>query len=318
MPIHENGQEGKKYYALQPLAMGGTPQSKFEALYEEAGQAHPALHKITRDITGKFGGHVLMAPLKLHDVAWAKLSRGDANKAIADGDIAKLNDIVRATVKFTTFAALLKAQRYMEQAYEGIVYDRFKDGATESGYRDVKHVLKVPVHVKNRRTHHICELQFHTMQTRNAYEVFHPIYDVLRRMGKEGAAQPLIIPAEESANLGGKLRKTWSTMLIRHIGGQALVHQLYDIVRLFYADSTLETLRKGPVDLSKQDVERLIEMGPVIHDAYYRNMMNAQVMVDGKLQPVVNGQARNAIYSKQQVAARKAEQEKFPPSKVYI
>jgi len=29
-------------------------------------------------------------------------------------------------------------------------------------------------------------------------------------------------------------------------------------------------------------------------------------------------QGRNAIYSKQQVAARKAEQEKFPPSKVYI
>lgn len=318
MPIHENGKEGKKYYALQPLAMGGTPQSKFEALYEEAGQAHPALHKITRDITGKFGGHVLMAPLKLHDVAWAKLSRGDANKAIADGDIAKLNDIVRATVKFTTFAALLKAQRYMEQAYEGIVYDRYKDGATESGYRDVKYVLKVPVQVKNRKTHHICELQFHTMQTRNAYEVFHPIYDVLRRMGKDGAAQPITIPAQESADLGGKLRKTWSTMLIRHIGGQAMVHQLYDIVRLFYADSTLERLRKGPVDLSKQDVEHLIEMGPVIHAAYYGNMMNAQVMVDGKLQAVVDGEGRKAIYSRQQIEDRRTEQGKHAPSKVYI
>jgi len=318
MPIYENGKEGKKYYALQPLIMDGTPKQKFETLYAEAAAAHPALHKITRDITSKFGGHVLMAPLKLRETAWGKLSRGDASKAIADGEIAKLNDIVRATVKFATFAALLKAQRYMDQAYEGIVYDRYKDGATESGYRDVKYVLKVPVHTQNRKTHHICELQFHTMQSRNAYEVFHPIYDVLRRMGKEGAAQPITIPAEESADLGGKLRKTWSTMLIRHIGGQDVVHCLYDIVRLFYVDSPLETLRKGPVDLSKQEVESLIEMGPIIHEAYYRSMMNARVMVDGKLQPVVDGEARNAIYSKQQIAARQAEQKKFAPSKVYI
>jgi len=318
MPIHENGNEGKKYYALQPLAPDGTPRHQFDTLYAEAGVAHPALHRIARDITGKFGGHVLMAPLKLREVAWAKLSRGDASKAVADGDIAKLNDIVRATVKFATFAALLKAQRYMEQAYDGIVYDRYKDGATESGYRDVKYVLKVPVHVRNRQTHHICELQLHTMQSRNAYEVFHPIYEVLRRMGKEGAAQPITIPADESADLGGKLRKTWSTMLIRHIGGQEIVHRLYDIVRLFYLDSTLETPGQGPVDLSKQEVERLIEMGPIIHEAYYRNMMNARVMVDGKLQPVVDGAARNAIYSPQQVAARQAEQKKFAPSKVYI
>lgn len=318
MPIYENGKEGKKYYALQQLALTGSPRAKFEALYDEAGKAHPALHKITRDITAKFGGHILMAPLKLREVAWAKLSRGDANKAVADGEIAKLNDIVRATVKFTTFAALLKAQHYMEQAYEGIVYDRYKDGATESGYRDVKYVLKVPVQMQNRNTHHICELQFHTMQSRNAYEVFHPIYDVLRRMGKEGAAQPLTIPAEESANLGGTLRKTWATMLMRHIGGQDIVHRLYDIVRLFYVDSTLETLGKGPVELSKQDVARLIEMGPIIHEAYYRSMMNARVMVDGKLQSVVDGASRNAIYSKEQIAARQAEQKNYAPSKVYI
>jgi len=316
MPIYKNGKE--KYYALQELAKNGTPKEKFDILYAEANQAHPALHEITRQVARKFGGHILMAPLKLRDVAWAKLSRGDASKVVADAEIAKLNDIVRATVKFATFAALLKAQRYMDQTYDGIVYDRYKDGATESGYRDVKYVLKVPVQSQNRKTHHICELQFHTVQSRDAYEVFHPIYEVLRRMGKEGAAQPITIKKEDTADLGAKLRQTWSTMLIRHIGGQDIVHAFYEIVRLFYLDSTLETLSEGPVELSKQDVESLIEMGPIIHEAYYRNMKNARVVVDGKLQPVLDGQARKGIYSNQKIAANQAALKGVVPNKVFI
>lgn len=149
-------------------------------------------------------------------------------------------------------------------------------------------------------------------------EVFHPIYDVLRRMGKEGAAQPITIPAEDTADLGEKLRQTWSTMLLRHIGGQDIVHDFYDIVRLFYVDSPLETLRQGPVELSKEDVQGLIEMGPIIHEAYCRNMKNARVMVDGKLQPVVDGQARKAIYSNQKIAANQAAQKGVVQSKAYI
>ena len=317
MPIYNNGKD-KKYYALQPLAKNGSAREKFDTLYAEASAAHPILHEITRLIARKFGGQILMAPLKLREVAWDKLSRGDPNKDVADAEIAKLNDIVRATVKFATFAALLKAQRHMDKTYDGIIYDRYKDGATENGYRDVKYVLKVVVPSKKGPTHHICELQFHTMQSRDAYEVFHPIYEVLRRMGKDGAAQPITIPEDDTADLGAKLRQTWSTMLLRHIGGQDIVHDLYDIVLLFYDDPTLETLREGEVELSLAQVESLIDMGPIIHEAYYRNMKNARVMVNGKLQPVVDGQARKAIYSKQKIAAKQEAMKDVVQSKVYI
>jgi hypothetical protein len=317
MPIYNNGKD-KKYYALQPLAKNGSPREKFDALYAQANAAHPRLHDITREIARKYGGQILMAPLKQREVAWGKLSRGDANKVVADAEIAKLNDIVRATVKFATFAALIKAQRHMDKNYEGIIYDRYKDGATESGYRDVKYVLKVTVPSQGGPTHHICELQFHTVQSRDAYEVFHPIYEVLRRMGKEGAAQPITIKAADAADLGPKLRQTWSTMLLRHIGGQDIVHSFYDIVRLFYMDPPLETPREGEVELSKADVESLIELGPIIHEAYYRNMKNARVMVDGKLQPVIDGQARKAIYSNQKIAAKQAAMKDVVQSKVYI
>jgi len=121
-----------------------------------------------------------------------------------------------------------------------------------------------------------------------------------------------------TADLGPKLRQTWSTMLLRHIGGQDIVHSFYDIVRLFYMDPPLETLREGEVELSKADVESLIELGPIIHEAYYRNMKNARVMVDGKLQPVIDGQARKAIYSNQKIAAKQAAMKDVVQSKVYI
>src|SRR3954468_12537295 len=108
MPIYKNG-KGNKYYALQELAANGTPREKFDILYAQASLALPALHDITRELARKFGGRIVVAPLKLRDVAWDKLSRGDAKKPVDVADIAKLNDIVRATVKFPTFAALLKA-----------------------------------------------------------------------------------------------------------------------------------------------------------------------------------------------------------------
>lgn len=317
MPIHKNAKENK-YYALQDLARNGTPKEKFDVLYDEASHAVPALHKITRELARRFDGRIVMAPLKDKDTAWKKLSRGDANKVVDVAEIAKLNDIVRATVKFATFSALLKAQRYMDKSYDGIVYDRYKDGPTESGYRDVKYVLKVPVNSGIRQTHHICELQLHTTQSRDAYQVFHPIYEVLRRMGKDGVAQSLTIPANESDALGGKLRHTWSTMQVRHIGGQDIVHCLHDIVARFFTDPALLKPRAGPIELSKAEVESLIEMGPIIHEAYYRNMKNAMVMVNGKLQPVLDGQAQKAIYSNQKIVANKAMQDQYMQGKQVV
>ncbi len=314
MPTYKNAKE-HKYYALQDLAKKGTPEEKFKALYEEANHAVPKLHKITKEVARRYGGKIIVAKLKDSKVAWEKLSRGDSKKGVDEAEIAKLNDIVRATVQFKTFADLLKAQRYIDRTYDGIVYDRYKDGATENGYRDVKYVLKVAVDMPNRSTHHICELQLHTAQSSKAYKVFHPIYEVLRRMGKNGEARPISIPADETADLGEKLRATWSTMQLRQIGGQELVHCLYDIVAHFYTDKALMQPRNGKVDLSKEEVECLIDMGPIIHEAYHRNMMNAMVVVDGKLQPVVNGLASKGIHSNAKVLAQQKAQVEYMKGK---
>jgi len=296
MPIQKNHHEFK-YYANQALKLHGTPLEKFTALYEEARKGREELLIVAAELANRFNGTKKVPSLKRNDVAWLKTIRGrPANSQPSDSDIAKLNDLARGSVYFARFEDLNRAKAFINQNYDdGIIFDRFEDGEEESGYRDVKYLLKLRIDPNDASKYHVCELQLHTTFTREAYSKFHPIYEITRRAGKGGALSTVTLPAKDVAELAPKLVSTYRTVKIRHMGGAEVANAFYKVIVKFHTDKKLSAVKKGDVTLDANDLKALKEIGPVINNAYFEQMHHAMVMIDGKLQPALSFEAKKSL-----------------------
>ncbi len=297
MPMHKNNHEFK-YYANQTLQARATQRDKFLALYAEAKLGREELLAVAAEVAGRFNGTKKVPSLKNSDVAWEKTIRGKpANSQPSNSDIAKLNDLARGSVYFPRLADLNNAKEFINQKYNCIIFDRFEDGAEDSGYRDVKYLLKLKIDSKGGSEYHVCELQLHTTFTRDSYGKIHPIYEIIRRAGKKGEQSTVTVPADEVPKLAKQLWETYRTVRIRHMGGIQVTNAFYAVIVKFHTDDKLSKAKNVPVTLDSDDLEALQKMMPVINDAYFKQMQHAWVMIDGKLQQSVNRDAQNTIDS---------------------
>jgi hypothetical protein len=317
MPIFKND-PFTKYYAEQALILQGTPWEKFSALYDEAAKGREELLAVAAEIANSFNGRKKVPSLKRNDVAWEKTRRGkDANAMPSDRDIAKLNDLARGTVVFTRFADIELAKEFVKKNYHGVIFDRFEDGEEVSGYRDIKYLLKLPIDVKGVKKHHICELQLHMTFTQAAYGKIHPIYEITRLAGKGGKGG-VTVPAKSVKELAPQLLATYRTARIRHMGGIDLTNAFYNVIVKFHVDKSLSKVKEADVHLDEADVQALRDMSPVINNAYYTQMQNAWVTVDGKLQQAVNGDAQKHLAKIGVGLQKQQEMEKAKPNIKYV
>jgi hypothetical protein len=294
MPIVKNT-PFVKYYAEQTLKNQGSSWEKFDELYKEAALAREELFIVATEIAKRFNGLRKVPELKRKDVAWEKTRRGKGPNAVpSDRDIAKLNDLARGSVFFNRFADIELAKAYFKQNYDGMVFDRFEDGEEESGYRDIKYLLKLDINVDGVTKKHICELQLHVSFTKAAYNMIHPIYEITRLAGKGGKGG-VDVSAKSVEDLAPKLLATYRTAKVRHMGGIALTNAFFNVIVKFYVDKNLSKAKSVGIHLDEADVQALRDMSPVINNAYYTQMQHASVMVDGKLVKAVDSDAQNKL-----------------------
>lgn len=291
MPIYKNT-PSVKYYASQELENKGSTRKNFDQLYKEAALARKELLIVAADVAQRFNGLKQVPALKNVDTAWEKTRRGKGpNAEPTDADIAKLNDIARGSVIFYRFADIELAKEYFDKYYHGMYFDRFEDGEEESGYRDIKYLLRLEINVDGKTKTHVCELQLHVTFTKAAYTMIHPIYEITRLAGKDGKG-PVTVSADLVEDLAPKLKATYRTAKIRHMGGIATTNAFYKVIAKFFSDKDLAKPKTVAVQLSADDVKALRDMSPVINNAYYTQMQHASVMVNGQLMKAVDSKAQ--------------------------